>query len=145
MLEHDIPFLTHSLSLVGQGWLQSLEMENDRLRGELDALRQRAVSTPQRELRDTNDRLTAQLREVQKADKTRAQLGFEIADLKQQLDQLKRSQGKEGPANLRRQLKVRDPAHSCWLVSLTDMAVFTRTCDMWMSKVGLRRGCCCQL
>ena len=90
----------------GQGWSQALEVENDRLRGELDGLRQRAVSTPQHDLRAANERLTFQLREVEKADKTRAQLGYEIADLKQQLDQLRRSQGKSGPANLRRQLKV---------------------------------------
>lgn len=100
-------------------------MENDRLRGELDALRQRAVSTPQHELRDTNARLTAQLREVEKVDKTRAQLGFEIADLKQQLDQLKRSQGKEGPASLRRQLKVTLPAQLCQIISLPDVAVLS--------------------
>ena len=97
----------------GQGWLQSLEVENDRLRGELDGLRQRAVSTPQHELRANNERLTGQLREVEKADKTRAQLGYEIADLKQQLHQLQRSQGKGGPANLRRQLKVRLLWSSC--------------------------------
>ena len=46
---------------------------------------------------------------MEKADKTRAQLGYQIADLKQQLDQLRRSQVKSGPANLRRQLKVPNP------------------------------------
>lgn len=90
----------------GQGWLQSLEIENERLQGELGALRQRAVSTPQHELRAKNERLTAQLREVEKSDKTRAQLGSEIAQLKQELDKLRRSNGKSGTAALRRQVKV---------------------------------------
>ena len=90
----------------GQGWLQSLEIENERLQGELDALRQRAVSTPQHELRAKNERLTAQLREVEKSDKTRAQLGLEVAQLRQELDKLKRSNGKSSTAALRRQVKV---------------------------------------
>ena len=90
----------------GQGWLQSLEIENERLQGELDALRQRAVSTPQHELRAKNERLTAMLREVEKSDKTRAQLGFEVAQLKQELDKLRRSSGKNSTAALRRQVKV---------------------------------------
>lgn len=90
----------------GQGWLQSLEIENERLQGELDALRQRAVSTPQHELRAKNERLTAQLREVEKSDKTRTQLGFEVAQLKQELGKLRRSNGKNSTAALRRQVKV---------------------------------------
>lgn len=90
----------------GRGWLQSLEIENERLQGELDALRQRAVSTPQHELRAKNERLTAQLREVEKSDKTRAQLGFEVAHLKQELDKLRRSDGKNSTVALHRQLKV---------------------------------------
>lgn len=90
----------------GRGWLQSLEVENERLQGELDALRQRAVSTPQHELRTKNERLTAQLREVEKSDKTRAQLGFEVAHLKQEMDKLRRSNGKNSTAALRRQVKV---------------------------------------
>ncbi|KAL3149264.1 hypothetical protein ABBQ32_002081 [Trebouxia sp. C0010 RCD-2024] len=89
----------------GRGWLQSLEIENERLQGELDALRQRAVSTPQHELRAKNERLTAQLREVEKSDKTRAQLGFEVAHLKQELDKLRRSDGKNSTVALHRQLK----------------------------------------
>ena len=90
----------------GRGWLASLEVENERLQGELDALRQRAVSTPQHELRAKNERLTAQLREVEKSDKTRAQLGLEISQLKQELDRLRRSNGKNASAALRRQVKV---------------------------------------
>ena len=90
----------------GQGWLQSLEIENERLHGELDALRTRAVLTPQHELRAKNERMTAQLREVEKSDKTRAQLGFEVAQLKQELDKLRRSNGKNSSTALRRQVKV---------------------------------------
>lgn len=90
----------------GQGWLQSLEIENERLQLELNALRQRAVSTPQHKLRAKNERLTAQLREVEKSDKTRAQLGFEVAHLRQELDKLRRSNGKNSTAALRRQVKV---------------------------------------
>lgn len=90
----------------GQGWLHSLEIENERLQDELDSLRQRAVSTPQHELRARNERLAAQLREVEKSDKTRAQLGFEVAQLKQELDKLRRSNGKNSTAALRRQVKV---------------------------------------
>lgn len=100
-------YLTSSdCSCLGQGWLQSLEIENERLQGELDALRQRAISTPQHELRAKNERLMAQLREVEKSDKTRAQLGFEVAQLKQELDKLRRSNGKNSTAALRRQVKV---------------------------------------
>ena len=94
----------------GQGW-QSLEVENERLREELDGLRQRAVTTPQHELRAKNERLVSQLRELEKGDKTRAQLGYEVAELKQQLDQLRRANGKNSTAALRRQVKVRK--HAC--------------------------------
>jgi hypothetical protein len=90
----------------GQGWLQSLEVENERLQGELDALRQRAVTTPQHELRTKNERLVSQLRELENGDKTRAQLGYEVAELKQQLDQMRRANGKNSTAALRRQVKV---------------------------------------
>lgn len=90
----------------GQGWLQSLEVENDRLQGELDALRQRAITTPQHVLRTKNECLVAQLRQLEKSDKTRAQLGYEVAELKQELDQLRRSNGKNSTAALRRQVKV---------------------------------------
>lgn len=69
-------------------------------------MRQRAVSTPQHELRAKNERLTAQLREVESSDKTRAQLGCEVAQLKQELDKLRRSNGKNSTAALRRQVKV---------------------------------------
>lgn len=92
----------------GQGWRQALEIENQRLQAELDSLRQRAVTTPQHDLRARNERLTAQLRELEKRDKTRAQLGSEVAQLKQQLDEARRSNGKNGSAALRRQLKVRE-------------------------------------
>lgn len=90
----------------GQVWLQSAAIENERLQEELDALRQRAVSTPQHELRAKNERLTAQLRELESSDKTRARLGCEVAQLKQELDKLRRSNGKNSTAALRRQVKV---------------------------------------
>lgn len=90
----------------GQGWLQSLEIENERLQGELDALRQRAATTPQHELRTKNERLVSQLRELERGDKTRAQLGYEVAALKQELDQMRRTSGKNSTAALRRQVKV---------------------------------------
>ncbi len=96
------PFQYHT----GQGWLQSLEVENERLQGDLDALRQRAITTPQHELRAKNERLVRQLRELEKGDKTRAQLGYEVAELKQELDQLRRANGKNSTAALRRQVKV---------------------------------------
>ncbi|DBA70525.1 TPA: hypothetical protein ACH3X2_011924 [Trebouxia sp. C0005] len=89
----------------GQGWLQSLEIENERLQGELDALRQRAATTPQHELRTKNERLVSQLRELERGDKTRAQLGYEVAALKQELDQMRRTSGKNSTAALRRQVK----------------------------------------
>lgn len=98
----------------GQGW-QSLEVENERLREELDGLRQRAITTPQHELRAKNERLVSQLRELEKGDKTRAQLGYEVAELKQQLDQLRRANGKNSTAALRRQVKVRK--HVCSISS----------------------------
>ena len=91
---------------LGQGWSQALEVENERLQLELDGLRQKATSTPQHELRAKNERLVAQLREVEKNDKTRAQLGYEVAQLKQQLDQARRHNGKNGSMALRRQVKV---------------------------------------
>ena len=92
----------------GQVWLKSVEIENERLQEELDALRQRAVSTPQHELRAKLERLTAQLRELESSDKTRARLGFEVAQLKQELDKLRQSNGKNSTAALRRQVKVID-------------------------------------
>ena len=85
---------------------QALEVENERLQSELDSLRQRAVATPQHDLRAKTERLTAQLRELEKGDRTRAQLGYEVAQLKQQLDEARRTNGKNGTAALRRQLKV---------------------------------------
>lgn len=101
-------------------------MENERLLGELDALRQRAVSTPQHELRAKNERLNAQLREVEKSDKTRAQLGFEVAQLKQELDKLRRANGKNSTAALRRQVKVE---HLGCMISLSTICC-TVTCTM---------------
>ena len=111
----------------GQGWLSSLEVENERLQGELDALRQRAISTPQHELRTKNERLTAQLREIERSDKTRAQLGFEVAQLKQELDKLRRSNGKNGSAALRRQVKVKLCAPSMAGQLLVIMVFFKRS------------------
>ena len=90
----------------GLGWLQPLGLENERLRGELDALRQHVVSTPQHDLRAKNERLVGQLNELERGDKTRAQLGYEVAELKQELDRLRRSNGKNSTAALRRQVKV---------------------------------------
>lgn len=111
----------------GQGWLSSLEVENERLQGELDALRQRAILTPQHELRTKNERLTAQLREIERSDKTRAQLGFEVAQLKQELDKLRRSNGKNGSAALRRQVKVKLRAPSMAGQLLVIMVLFKRS------------------
>ena len=84
-----------------------MEIENARLLSELDALRQTVVSTPQHDLRSQNERLSAKLRELEQADKTRAQMGFEIAELKLQIEQLRGTgDGVTSMAGLHKQVKV---------------------------------------
>lgn len=59
-----------------------LKEENTRLAHELDALRAARTSTPVQAVQDENDRLKAHLKELANADKTRTQMGYEIAELR---------------------------------------------------------------
>lgn len=95
------------MSITGAPSASALEIENARLLTELDALRQRATGTPQHQLRSHNERMQARLNELERADKTRAQMGFEIAELKLQLQQLESSgDGSATMAGLHKQVKV---------------------------------------
>eukprot|EP00891_Asterochloris_glomerata_P006625 jgi/Astpho2/6625/Aster-x1385 len=97
--------------------LGALEIENERLRSELDTLRHHATATPTVRLRELNERQrdcanssvkrAARLRELEQADKTRSQMGYEIAELKVELDRARRAgdDGKGGLTGLRRQVK----------------------------------------
>ncbi|KAK9824618.1 hypothetical protein WJX72_011772 [[Myrmecia] bisecta] len=90
----------------GPGLSDALQLENERLRAELDSLRRQQATTPQADLRQQNERLAGRLRELEKVDRSRAQLGFEIAELKEANEKLRRAaNGTDSMAGLKRQMK----------------------------------------